>query len=123
MESLNLFYNNLPPKETATCYLSPIRALPTVTAKLRNPAVSVGGKRIVFPVEIESGSYLEFRSLTDCKLYGPKGELLADVQPQGEVPVLEPGDNHVTLQCDLPAGPTPRAHIWLFTQGDLLPRR
>ena len=123
VESLNLFYNNLPPKETATCYLSPIRALPTVAAKLRNPAVSVGGKRIVFPVEIESGSYLEFRSLTDCKLYGPKGELLADVRPQGEVPVLEPGDNHVALQCDLPAGPTPRAHVWLFTQGDALPGR
>jgi hypothetical protein len=120
VESLNLYYNNLPARGSARCYLSPIRALPTVKTKLCNPAVTVGGKRIVFPVEVESGCYLEFRSMDDCKLHGPKGELLADVRPQGEVPTLEPGENQVTLQSDLPSGPTPRAYVWLITQGEFV---
>lgn len=120
VEGLHLFYNNLAPKETATCYLSPIRALPTVSAKLRDPAVRVGGKRIVFPVEIASGSYLELRSPSDCKLYGPKGEVLSDVRPQGEVPVLESGENQVTLECEPSAGPTPLAHVWVMSEGDVV---
>ena len=41
IERLNLFYNNLPPKETAVCYLSPIRALPTVSSDAPQP----GGQR------------------------------------------------------------------------------
>ena len=83
VESLNLFYNNLPAKGTARCYLSPIRALPTVKAKLRNPAVSVGGKRIVFPVEIESGCYLEFRSLGRLQALRFQGQVAGRRPPPG----------------------------------------
>jgi len=32
--------------------------------------VTMGGKKLTFPIELESGQYLEFRSLTDCKVYG-----------------------------------------------------
>ncbi|MBU4460889.1 MAG: hypothetical protein KJ579_10005, partial [Verrucomicrobia bacterium] len=70
VSSLALFYNNLPPGDAVTCYLSPIRALPTVETVWTNPAVTVGGRTLVFPVAMKSGSYLEFRSLADCKLYG-----------------------------------------------------
>jgi len=118
IEGLNLYFNNLPPKETATCYLSPIRALPTVKAKLRNLAVTLGGKTITFPVEIESGQYLEFRSPSDCKLYGPAGEVLSDVTPQGDAPILEQGDNQVKFTCEPPAGLNPRAHVSVISHGD-----
>ena len=122
VESLNLYFNNLPPKDTATCYLSPIRALPTVKAKLRNPAVMLGGKTITFPVEIESGQYLEFRSPTDCKLYGPAGEALGDVIPQGDAPLLETGENPIKFTCEPLAGLNPRAHVTVISQGDLIGR-
>jgi len=120
VESLNLYFNNLPPKDTATCHLSPIRALPTVKAKLRNPSVAVGGKTIIFPVEIESGQYLEFRSPSDCKLYGPTGEVLSDVTPQGGAPILEPGENAVKFTCEPPAGLNPRAHVSVISHGELV---
>ena len=120
VESLNLYFNNLPPKETASCCLSPIRALPAVKAKFRNPSVTAGGKTIVFPVEMESGSYLEFKSLTDCKLFGPAGELLCDVSPQGDVPVLEPDDNRIKFACEPPAGLNPRARISVISHGDVV---
>lgn len=120
VSSLSLFYNNLPPGGTATCFLSPIHALPTITAKWRNPAVTVGGRTLVFPVEMASGNYLEFRSLTDCKLYGPNGELLGEVKPQGEVPSLAPGANQFQFTCDANTNAQPRAYLTAITRGEVV---
>ena len=83
---LSIWYNNLPPGKQATCHISPIKAIPLVSGKLINPTVTIGGRTITFPVEISSGSYLELNSPTDCKLFGPKGEVLAEVKPQGPLP-------------------------------------
>ncbi|MBI3850572.1 MAG: hypothetical protein HY298_09935 [Verrucomicrobia bacterium] len=120
ISSLNLFYNNLPPNDSVTCHLSPVRALPTIKAKWRNPSLTIGGQTIVFPVEMESGSYLELRSPADCKLYGPTGELLAEVKPQGGVPMLEAGVNRITISCDAPADMNPRAYVTAITQGEVV---
>ncbi len=118
VERLSLLYNNLPEKKQTTCYLSPIKALPLVKAKLKHPAITVNGKKIVFPVEMESGSYLEFRSQADCKLYGPKGELLSEVKPQGDVPVLEHGRNRAAFSCEGPTDVSARAKVTVICQGD-----
>jgi hypothetical protein len=120
VESLNLYCNNVPPKEAMTCYLSPLRAVPTVKAKLRNPAITVGEKTIVFPVEMESGCYLELRSPTDCKLYGPKGEMISEIKPQGDAPVLQAGENQVKFACEVEGGVNPRANVSVITQGETL---
>ncbi len=92
---LSLFYNNIPPGETVTCYLSPIKAIPTVKVKLQDPTVTMGGQSIVFPVEIESGCYLEFKSPSDCKLYDPNGTVIREVDPRGRPPALQPGENEM----------------------------
>lgn len=120
IETFGLFFNNIPPKETVTCYLSPIKAIPTVKAKLRNPAVTVGGKTVVFPTEIESGSYLEFRSPTDCKLYGPTGGVVAEIEPQGNLPEIEAGENEIKFTCEGDAGINPRAYVTVISLGDVL---
>ena len=116
--TLSLWYNNIPPKEKVECYLSPIRALPILPAKLRHPAVTVGGKTITFPVDIETGQFLEFRDLDDCKLYGQKGEEICDVKPQGDIPTLKPGANTITFVCEREAGVNPRAYVSVITQGE-----
>jgi len=120
--SLNLWYNDLPPGKSVTCYLSPIEALPVTSVKLKNPAVTVGGKTIIFPTEIETGCYLEFRSMTDCKLYGPDGRLVSEVQPRGEIPQLAPGANQIAFNCETAAGasPNPRACVTIISQGEPL---
>ena len=121
VDSLSIWYNNLPEGKKVACCLSPVRALPLAKGKLRNPAIKVGDQAITFPVEIESGQYLEFRSLTDCKLYGEKGELLREVRPEGPVPVLEPGDNPIVFECNaVPEAPDPRARVTLISQGEPL---
>ncbi len=118
--SLGLWYNNLPPGKRAACYLSPIQALPLVSTKLVRPAVSIAGQRIVFPVEIESGCYLECNSADDCQLYGPQGQLLRAVVPEGEIPSLEPGANDVRFECGPSAEVSPRANVTVISFGNPL---
>ncbi|MBX7258545.1 MAG: hypothetical protein K1Y02_19445 [Candidatus Hydrogenedentes bacterium] len=120
VSTLSLWYNNLPKSKAVTCYISPIKALPTVDVTLKNPRLTVGGKTITFPVEITSGSYLEFASMDDCKLYGKNGELLSDVKPQGDLPTLAAGTNGIEFQCDSTGGPTPRARVTAITRGNVL---
>lgn len=117
VEFLGLWYNHLPPNDTVTCYLSPIKALPLVKATLRHPAVTIGDRRIVFPTEIESGCYLEFRSVSDCVLFGPQGEVIREVVPEGDVPVLEAGANPVEFACDVQGGVNARAYVTVISQG------
>jgi len=120
VETLGLWYNHLPQGKTVTCYLSPVRALPLVAAKLINPAVSIGGHTVTFPVEVPSGHSLELRSATDCKLYGPKGELVREVSPQGAIPTLQPGENEVRFHAQTLPGLSPRAHVTVSAQGEVV---
>jgi hypothetical protein len=120
VETVSLWYNHLPPGGQVACYLSPIKALPLVPGKLRHPRITVGGQTILFPVEMESGCYLEFRSRSDCKLYRPQGELLREVEPQGEVPLLEAGENRVEFHCEVASDTSSRAYVTVITQGEPL---
>jgi len=120
VETLGLWYNNLPPGKKVTCYISPIKALPLLKTRLVKPAITIGGKTITFPVEIESGCYLQFQPGGDCKLYGPKGQMLGAVTPQGKVPVLAEGSNEVKFQSGTPAGLSARANVTLISHGKQL---
>ena len=115
---LNLYYNNLPPDEEVRCYLSPIKALPTVKVKLANPSISIGDKRLIFPVELESGQYIEFTSPDECRLYDESGALVTRIIPQGEVPILEAGENDVIFRCDPTQGYNARAEVTLISSGE-----
>jgi hypothetical protein len=118
IETVSVWVNNLPPNATATCHLSPVRGVSVFPAKLANPTITVGGRTIVFPCEMETGAYLEFQAIDDCKLYAPNGALLADVQPTGEAPTVATGENDVSFACEGPEGVTPRARVTVITQGE-----
>jgi hypothetical protein len=120
VETLALWYNDLPPGKPVACYLGPIKALPLVSAKLANPAISIGTQTIRFPVEISSGSYLEFHGQGDCKLYGPGGELVHEVVPEGPIPMLRAGANEVRFQAQTAPGVSPRAMVTVIAQGEAI---
>ena len=67
-----------------------------------------------------SGSYLEFNALSDCKLYGPKGDLLKEVNPEGPVPSLIQGENELRFSCDPEGEVLPRARVTVMTLGETL---
>ena len=79
IESVSIWYNNLPPDKEVRCLVSAVKALPMVPCEVKNPAITINEKTISFPVEIQSGGYLEFNGSNDCTLYGPKGQTLAKV--------------------------------------------
>ena len=122
LDALELWYNNVPAGRTATCYLSPIKALPLVANRISRPSLTVGGRTVTFPVELETGCYLEFNGRDDCRLYNAKGELLQRVEPEGDIPELEAGDNQLTFSC-APSAVRPRANVTVITQGDTPLRR
>jgi hypothetical protein len=115
IESFSLWFEDVPKGKTVSCYVSPIKALPAVAAEIRNPSVTIGGKTITFPVTIKTNCYLEFTSKDDCKLYSAMGEVLAEVKPVGDAPVVEPGDNAVEFKCDGADGLIPRANVTMIT--------
>jgi len=114
---LELWYNNVPAGRTVTCQLSPIRALPLIPQRLSRPALTLAGRTVTFPVDIETGQYLELRGPGDCKLYHAKGEFLREVAPEGEVPVLAAGANELTFRC-LNTGCRPRAYVTVISTGE-----
>jgi len=122
VDSLNLYLNELPPKETVTCYLGPIKALHTVKAKLTNPSIEIGGRRLVFPVTLESGSYLEFHSAGACRVYDERGRRLQDVKLTTSPPAVAAGANEVRFACEAPAGTRPRAKVTFTTSGEPIVR-
>jgi hypothetical protein len=91
--------------------------MPLLKSVLRRPSVMIGGKTMLFPVELESGSYLEMNSLADCNVYGPKGELRGAVKPEGEIPALAAGANQIRFNCETSAGVNTRATVTVISEG------
>jgi hypothetical protein len=120
VEELSFWFNDLPENEEVSCLISPVRALPLVTATIENPSVSINADKIVFPVRMESGMYLEFESVDECKLYGPDGEFIKDVPVEGNVPVISHGRNNVSFSFDENGQVSPRLRVTVMVEGDPL---
>jgi len=117
IESLSLWYNNLPKGQTVKCAIGPIKALPMLTCTVKNPTLMINGKMLTLPVEMQSGSYIEFRTGEDCILYGPKGEVVTEVTPHGTIPVFSAGENQIRFSCNTVDGPAPRVKLTVVSYG------
>ncbi|HNQ90686.1 MAG TPA: hypothetical protein PKM73_18890 [Verrucomicrobiota bacterium] len=120
IESVTLWLQNLPPNRETRIGLGPIRARPLRPATLRNPAITLDGRRIQFPIALDSGSWVEAGGPDDCIVYGPKGQTLGRVIPQGAWPVLRTGPAAVEFSWDPADGPPARARLTLFTRGPMI---
>ena len=106
-------------------YLAGAKEIPP-SGKLIRPSVTIGEATVTFPVEIETGCYLEFLQWPasaergPAQLYGPQGELLKTVDPEGPLPQLKPGLNAIQFRCAAPAGLRARAYVTVVTQGEPL---
>ena len=123
VNKMTAYLNDLPPGEEVQCKLGPIKALQTRKVVLHHPAVEVGGRRLVFPVDLESGMYIEFESMDDCRLYDERGNLLEHLRPEGKVPNLRSDANEVRFDCDGTDGFRSRAEVTVITGGAPLRER
>jgi hypothetical protein len=117
IDKLQLWYNNLPAGKDVSCLIGPVKALPMVSVATENPSLTIGDEIIGFPVRMEPGMYLEFRSSSDCKLFGPKGELIQDVKIAGTVPTIKEGENQISFKCKSTGQINPRVQITVISQG------
>jgi hypothetical protein len=119
METLSIGCVNLPTGKTVDCRIGPVKSLPIKKVKVDNPSIKAGDTTLTFPVTLESGDYLEFRSVEDCKVYNATGDLVKEVVPQGVTPILEPGDNelHFTANAEQD-GPRSRLRVTVITAGE-----
>jgi hypothetical protein len=114
---LNILYTNIPPGQTVTCLLSPIKALPTLIAALSNPALTINGRRVVFPVELHSGEYLELEDPGPVQVRDANGNVLRQVELRGELAELSSGDNQVRFDCEPLDSLAPRVHVTVAAVG------
>jgi len=120
VESVSLGYQNLTPGKEARCRVGPVKALPMLAGTVIDPAITLNGTTVRFPVEIRSGCWIEYGGQGDGTLYGPKGEPLGQVTPRGPLPILQDGDNPVQFTCGSLQGPSPRVKVTVFSQGEEL---
>jgi hypothetical protein len=120
IESLSIWFNNIPAGKTVTCYLGAVKALPLVPATVTNPGITVNGAEITFPITMESGDYLEVDPTAGTTHYSFKGEIKGKVKPQFETLVLLAQGNELTFSCLQAAGPTPRFIVTTISHGEPL---
>jgi hypothetical protein len=120
IENLSIWCNDIPLGQSICCWITPVKALPHQSAKFKNPSLTLGETKIEFPVELETGQYLEFYSMDDCKQYGADGELLGEIKPTGGVPEFASGVNRIQFDCGGPVDCNPRARVTVISQGDAI---
>lgn len=119
-----LWGNDIPDGDSVSCLLSPIKALPLRDQPLSRPQVVINGQRVIFPVDMLPGQYLEYRAGAPCRLFAGNGDVLGEVVPEEPdgCPDLAAADN--TLEFAARPGPCrTRADVTLFSWGDELLRR
>ena len=121
IQEIKIWVNNLPVKGVSRCHISPVRALPLIKAKISNPRVTLGGRTLRLPVEMESGCYLEADPDRGCAVFKPDGNLIKEISVAGEIPVLESGENRLSFECDNDANVRPRVKVTVMSYG--LPMR
>jgi len=117
---VQIWVNNLPADKQVSCLIGPVKAIPTVPVKIENPSVAVNGQTLTFPVTMETGMFLEFKSARDCKLYSPAGKVIQEVVPNGNVPVLKSGANELTFSGQTADKVSTRVQVTVSAEGSPL---
>ncbi len=117
VSEVNLYLNNLPPNDTVTIYLSPLRVLRTLRAELSNPVVELNGAALQIPTTLRSGDYIELQAADDCRVYDERGTLLERLTVGAAPPLLAAGMNQLHFSCTGPSGVEARAEVTLVAAG------
>jgi hypothetical protein len=75
---------------------------------------------MVLPLALTSGDYVEVDASGDYRHYSGSGELLERGQLAGSVPLLNTGENELSLSGDAGAAIPPRTRVTVFTRGEPL---
>jgi hypothetical protein len=118
ISEVNLLLNEIPSGGQVDILLSPIHALSSRKVELANPQLEVDGRKITFPVTLQSGQYIEFEGPDDCVLYDERGELICRFRPQAATfPSLTTGTNSLRFDGVAPKDASARAEVTVVSLG------
>jgi hypothetical protein len=118
ISEINLLLNEIPAKDKVDVLVSPIVSLTARRAELANPWLEFDGSKVIFPVTLQSGQYIELEGIDDCVLYDERGELISRFRPQVEkLPLLAEGANTIRFGCTSPQGHSARAEVTVVSLG------
>ncbi|MBB73670.1 MAG: hypothetical protein CMJ75_04045 [Planctomycetaceae bacterium] len=120
VDRVYVFLTNLPPGTTSAAGFGRLEALRETPLPVVNPGVTVRGERIVFPVTLQPGWYLEYAGGDLVRVFDPNGFTKAEVRPDGMAPTIGNGNNAVSFFC---AGGSTRgqtAKVRFVTRGEPL---
>ncbi len=120
IERVSIWYNDIPPGQKVSCEVSRIKALPLKKCRISEPSVSVGNRTIAFPVDLETGSYLECTPSGKVEVFSAEGELVEELTAKGGVPTIPRGRCRLTFDCRSDQACRPRVLIVLRTLGPML---
>ena len=117
VDRLYVFITNLPPGETAAVSFGRLEALKETPRPVHNPGLTVQGKSITFPVNLEPGWYLEYAGDGAVRVFDPNGFVKAKAKPKGAVPTIGKGNNDVAFFCDPGKDRGQTAKVTFITRG------
>ncbi len=118
-----LRYNALPPHSTVQCLIGPIKALREHWLPIKDPAITIGSRTIVFPCRLETEQYLEYDGSGKARLYDREGREIGRVTPRGTTPILETGENQISYTSDNEAAYSQRADITIIRLDKQVPEK
>lgn len=98
--------------------MRPIVALPHRKQTLVNPTVRINGQSVTFLTELESGTYLECTPEGACAVYDVKGNVIDTPVIAGDIPVVRPGSNELTISSSEASPYVKRAVVTLRLAGE-----
>ncbi|MGC9317894.1 MAG: LamG-like jellyroll fold domain-containing protein, partial [Armatimonadota bacterium] len=117
VSELNIYVNNVPPGETATVHLGPIRALPTAAVQLDEPRLTINGEPVALPVSLHSEGYVEVDPKGAWRLYDRRCELQQRGRLEDPTPGLRTGLNSLAFSSATEAA---RAEVTVIAEGQPL---
>jgi len=120
VDRIALYLNAIPARTKTTCRIGPVKALRLIESNLTNPSISIGDKRITFPVVLEQDEYLEFYETGSFKHFDADGHLLDIVPIAGEVPEVASGRNEILFDAESTGRKTGSAIVTIVTTGPRL---
>ncbi len=115
----HLYFNGLAPGAKVACQIGRIEALEETVLPLVSPTLETGGRKLVFPVSLNSDEYLEADWSGTVRHFDPNGKLLGNVTPEGSLRI-ETGNNRVKFSCTQSNEASPRAEVTISLRGQPL---
>ncbi|MDO5581859.1 MAG: hypothetical protein Q4G69_12080 [Planctomycetia bacterium] len=120
IDSFQIWFNNLQAGKKSEILLGPVKALECLPIEIENPTIEINGQKMILPVKMKTGMYLELFEDGLCNLRDQNSKLVQQVKPVGEIPVLKKGENQLSFTCDSQNKISTRVQLTVSAQGDPL---